>query len=640
MAIRNLPAACCALLFAAFAAQPAFAVRLNSMSIQTAQLTPAFQGSRSNYTAAVAAEVTQVRIVAVPAGFRSTLTVNGLATSPGTPSAPVALAQGQNTIRVASTGRATWWSPITTDTYTIVITRAGNNAPVVGPLSVSGPEVEQGTPVTFSGTASDAEEGNLSAALRWSSNRDGTLGTGASLTRTLSVGSHTLTATVTDGGGASASGSIGVIVVPGGGGSQRPNILFILADDLGSEASILYPELSGNSGQVPTPNIQSLAERGIVFTNAWANPVCSPTRAAWISGKYGNRSGVTNVGQTLSPATNTPIFRYVAQASPASYGIGVFGKWHIGPNAQHVRDSGVLAFRGIISGGISNYFNWSYTDINGAVTSTTTYSTTALTDFAIDYIRAHRESSSDPWFVYLPYNAPHGTGASTGFQVPPANLHSVDVGGLAPGTIRDTVPVYKAMIQAMDTEIGRLLNAIGPVGSPERDNTIIIFMGDNGTPAAVKDPGARLRGSKSGIYEGGIRVPLVVSGAGVTRQGVRDDSLVVDTDLYATIAAVSGIPVSQIENSHSLVPLFTDAGGSTGRSYSLSEMCTSQAYFALRDARYKLSFSAGVWGLYDLATDPMESTNRFNDATLAAKRSELQAELAVLRQNATSGCLR
>jgi hypothetical protein len=69
-------------------------------------------------------------------------------------------------------------------------------------------------------------------------------------------------------------------------------------------------------------------------------------------------------------------------------------------------------------------------------------------------------------------------------------------------------------------------------------------------------------------------------------------------------------------------------------------MCTSQAYFALRDARYKLSFSAGVWGLYDLATDPMESTNRFNDATLAAKRSELQAELAVLRQNATSGCLR
>jgi hypothetical protein len=132
----------------------------------------------------------------------------------------------------------------------------------------------------------------------------------------------------------------------------------------------------------------------------------------------------------------------------------------------------------------------------------------------------------------------------------------------------------------------------------------------------------------------------VVSGAGVTRQGVRDDSLVVDTDLYATIAAVSGIQVSQIENSHSLVPLFTDAGGSTGRSYSLSEICTSQAYFALRDARYKLSFSAGVWGLYDLATDPMESTNRFNDATLAAKRSELQAELAVLRQNATSGCLR
>jgi arylsulfatase A-like enzyme len=719
------------LLVAVLATQPSFAVRLNSLALDVAPLTPAFQGGTFNYTAAAPASAAQARVTASPNGFGSSVTVNGVRVTPGVPSAPVALAVGQTTITVRATGRASWWSPITTDTYRIVVTRAApgsppsitsiqadpanapfrtavllagtandpeqgdlsatiawssnldgslgvgasviaatlsagvhtvtakvtdssgtsasstvavtiTNTPPVVTAAASAAEVDIGTPVTLSGTAADAEEGDLAGALRWTSSRDGVLGTGASLTATLSLGLHSISATATDGAGASAAASVEVRVVdPNPTTSARPNVLFILADDFGAEASALYPALAGNSGQVATPNIQSLAANGVVFDKVWANPVCSPTRAAILSGLYGHRTGVTNVGNVLPTATTTSIFEYVASSSPERYGLAVFGKWHLGTTIQHVRDSGIPEFRGFLSGGISNYFNWNATSIDGSVTNVRTYSTTALTDYAIAFIESQRQQSSDPWFLYLPYNAPHGTGASTGFQVPPANLHSVDVGGLQPGAIANTVPVYKAMIQALDTEIGRLLAAIGPVGSPERDNTVVIFMGDNGTPAAVKDVGARIRGSKSGIFEGGIRVPLVVSGAGVTRRGERDASLVAAPDLYATIAELAGIPVSEAGNSVSLVPLLSDAAATTGRTTSFSEMCSgTQAFYAVRGERYKLSYNNGTWGLYDLVGDPMEATNRFNDATLAAERTALEAELTVLRQSAQFGCFR
>lgn len=718
------------LLVAGLASAPSYAVRLTSLSVDVAPLAPPFQGSVFNYTATAPASAAQARVTARPVGFGSTVRVNGVLVTNGVPSAPLALPVGQTTITVTSTGRATWWSPITTDTYRIVVTRPSPGAPpsitsiqadpanaafrtpvvltgtasdpedgdlsatiawsssrdgslgagatVMAPLlsagahtitarvtdssgtsasatlavtitntppvvtaEASATEVDEGTPITFSGTAADAEDGDLSPTLRWTSNRDGLLGVGATLTETLSVGLHTITATATDGAGASTTQSLEVQVIDPDPGSARPNILFILADDFGAEASALYPALSGNSGQVATPTLQALAQNGLVFDTVWANPVCSPTRAAIVSGLYGHQTGVTNVGNVLQPATTTSIFEYFAASSPERYGMGVFGKWHLGTTIRHVRDTGVPAFRGFLSGGISNYYNWNATAIDGSVTNVRTYSTTALTDYAIQFIQNHRQQSSDPWFVYLPYNAPHGTGASTGFQVPPANLHSVDLGGLQPGAISDTVPVYKAMIQALDTEIGRLLAAIGPPGSPERDNTVIIFMGDNGTPTAVKDPGARIRGSKSAIYEGGIRVPLVVSGPGVTRRGEREDHLVVATDLYATLAELSGIPVSAVGNSYSLVPLLTGAASTTGRTVSFSEMCNgAQAFYSVRNDRYKLSFNNGTWQLYDLVSDPLEATNRFNNAAFAAVRTELESELASLQQSAQFGCFR
>jgi arylsulfatase A-like enzyme len=221
--------------------------------------------------------------------------------------------------------------------------------------------------------------------------------------------------------------------------------------------------------------------------------------------------------------------------------------------------------------------------------------------------------------------------------VPPSDLHSVEVGGLKPGTVSNTLPVYKAMIQAMDTEIGRLLKAV------DMNETVVIYIGDNGTPVIVKDTNAGVRGSKQSVYEGGVRVPIVIAGAGVTRKNAREDALVVSTDLFDTIAALADIPAdainAQVNNSFNLVPLFTQGGASTGRDYSFSELCGPQGRrFAVRDTRYKLLSDNGQWGLYDLQSDPMESKNLYGQPAVAAAQAGLAARIASLKAAAKFGC--
>jgi arylsulfatase A-like enzyme len=411
-----------------------------------------------------------------------------------------------------------------------------------------------------------------------------------------------------------------------------PNVLLIVADDVGAESSSLYPSLTGTSVPISMPTIESLAANGLVFDNAWASPLCSPTRATILTGLYGNRTGVTYVGNRL-PTTTDSLFKYIARESPAAYGMGVFGKWHLsGTNgngssahAAHVRDTGVPNFWGFFGGGISNYFSWTAYDINGTAASGTTYATTATTNEASDFIRQHQATRpDDPWFVYLPYNAAHSP-----YHVPPASL-------LQPGTpTNDNRARFKAAMQAMDAEISRLFDEI----DLDLSETLVIFMGDNGTPADVKPPGTIVRSSKTSVYEGGIKVPMVVAGAGVTRTG-REGALVVSTDLYATIAAATGIPVSHVYDSFSIVPLLTTAGATTGRTHAFSEVCsgTLTRRYAIRDARYKLLYDNGSWGLYDLVNDPSESSNLYSNAAYSEVRSNLDAELQVIAQDATAGC--
>lgn len=361
------------------------------------------------------------------------------------------------------------------------------------------------------------------------------------ITLTLSDGAATDTATTTvtfvrppadggagAGGGTGAAGDGGVATGP-----SKPNILLIIADDYGAEASSLYPSIAGAKGQVSVPNIEALARNGLVFDNAWASPVCSPTRGTIVSGQYGFRTGVTTVGDVLPTSTVTLFDRLNAETP---YTHAFFGKYHLGggnpgidptPNVavpdyarilQHVRDLGIKTYRGILTGALTDYFNWTAFDINGPAVANTTYSTTTLTDYAIDFI--HQQSatnSGQPWFLYQAFNAPHAAnGGNNPFQVPPASLHHVDlssVGNPAPGVYQTNIPVYQAEIQALDTELGRLLAEV------DFSTTLVIFVGDNGVPPPVKDTGTGLRDAKGSAYEGGVRVPLIVAGSGVTRRG-------------------------------------------------------------------------------------------------------------------------
>jgi arylsulfatase A-like enzyme len=172
-------------------------------------------------------------------------------------------------------------------------------------------------------------------------------------------------------------------------------------------------------------------------------------------------------------------------------------------------------------------------------------------------------------------------------------------------------------------------------------NTLVIYVGDNGTAADVKDEGARVRGSKTSVWEGGARVPLVIAGAGVGRTG-RERALVNGVDLYATIAATAGIPITRANDGYSLVPLLAKAGASTGRTYAFTEFCTATvSRFAVRDQQYKLAFdNAAGWGLFDLLKDPLEADNLYDKSPRSAEQARLKGEIERLKTSANKGCFR
>jgi arylsulfatase B len=541
-----------------------------------------------------------------------------------------------------------------------------NVGPVVDELTVTPVTVNVGSTITLTGVGQDADDGPSPLSYYWSTTGGiiaDPISANATLTST-TPGTFTVKLTVSDGEiSASASTTVTFVEAGSGGGggsggagpgdgSKKPNILLIIADDWGAEATSLYPELVGDSGAVPVPNIESLAANGLVFDNAWASPACSMTRGTIVSGLYGYRTGVTSVGSVL-PTDTVTVFDRITADSPADYSQAFFGKYHLGggsfdPRAgaafadapkilQHVRDLGIPTFKGILGGAVTDYYSWNAYDIDGPAQPTTVYATTALTNYAIDYIHQQKVDKPDqPWFIYQAYNAPHAAnGGNSPYQVPPPELHHVDlssVGSPAPGSSATNVPIYKANIQSLDTEIGRLLKEVN------LDDTVVIFVGDNGTPGPVKDTGTGIRDSKGSAYEGGVRVPLIVTGAGVTRRG-RADDLFVTTDLYATILDLAGVPVSHVNNSYSITPLLGDEAGSSGRLYSFAETSsgTSNRRYALKDKRYKIVSNLGKRELYDLVADPLEKTNLYASAAYAAVRATLEAEIDTLNADARPG---
>jgi arylsulfatase A-like enzyme len=382
-------------------------------------------------------------------------------------------------------------------------------------------------------------------------------------------------------------------------GASKPNILLIIADDLGADSSNQY---SYSTDKPRTPNLDALAASGIVFDNVWGTPACTTSRAAMITGQHGVHSGVSFVPAVMSTTTDTLQRHLLSNSATSTYKTAVIGKWHLGggnPANSHPTDSGVGYFAGNLGADLPSYTSWPLVQ-NGVSSTSTVYHTTKVTDLTRDWVA----QQTQPWFAWLAYAAPH-----LPFHLPPTSLQTR--AGLT-GTTADIAAhpreYYLAAIEAMDTEIGRLLSSMD---ATTRANTIVIFVGDNGTPTQTVDTKVFSKAhSKNTLYEGGVRVPMIISGKGVTRSNVREAALLNLVDLYATINSLAGSSATSVYDSKSFAALL-QSGGTGPRTYNYSEFESPDVTgWVVRNTQYKLIQNlSGVQELFDLSKDLNEQTN-------------------------------
>lgn len=400
--------------------------------------------------------------------------------------------------------------------------------------------------------------------------------------------------------------------------SNTPNILFIIADDLGKDAINGYQE---GSIKPNTPNIDAIRNNGLMFSNFWVNPSCTPTRGAIITGKYGYRTGVKGVGDMLN-SSETIIQKYINENTNGAYATAVVGKWHLSGNNSTFNPEtfGIDYYAGLIRGAVDNYYQWQLTE-DGATSLQTNYTTEVFTELAIDWISIQ----SKPWFLWLAYNAPH-----TPFHIPPGNMHSQ--GTLPEYAVGiDATPYYMAAIEAMDFQIGRLLDSLP---ESEREQTLIIFIGDNGTPNQVAQSPYSSSTVKNTLYQGGINVPMFISGNGVSRTGM-DTNLLTGTDLFATIAQIAGVNVNEYEDSKGFKSLFSQSSGIRNFQYSELKDGSNESW-TISDGSYKLfKNDTGSEEMYYLISDPYEQINLLDGTLTSAQQSAkvlLETELNIIRQ--------
>ena len=390
------------------------------------------------------------------------------------------------------------------------------------------------------------------------------------------------------------------------GTNKKPNILLIIADDMGLDAT---PGFNVGSTKPNMPNLQNMINNGVRFTNLWAYPTCTPTRGSILTGKYGFRTNVKKVQDVMS-TSETSLQKYLDDKA-SGYGNAIIGKWHLSRDENHPTQMGIDYYAGLLSGSVQSYTSWNFTQ-NGTTTTSTEYTTTKFTDLAIDWVKQQEQ----PWFLWLAYNAPH-----TPFHLPPTNLHSQGNLPTDQASIdANTLPYYMAMIEAMDTEIGRLLDSMS---QEEKDNTIIIFIGDNGTPNQVAQDyrGTRVKGT---VYQGGVNVPMIVSGKNVTRLNQTDNSLLNTVDLFATITDVAGTGTTQHHDSNSFKELFTSSSTSNIRNFAYTELGkgVGDDDITIRNLTHKyIKFTDGSEALYNLNDDFFEIKNLL-DSTLSNEDQE------------------
>ena len=351
-------------------------------------------------------------------------------------------------------------------------------------------------------------------------------------------------------------------------GATQPNIVFILADDLG------YTDLGCfGSGYYETPNIDKLAGQGAKLTCHHHCQNCTPTRAALMSGQVGARTGVYTVGgidrfdwqsRPLRPVENVtqlPLDRdtIAQQLKKAGYATGMFGKWHIGQNGPY--HPGKRGFdEAVVTMG--KHFNFETSPPMDYPKGQ--YLADFLTDKAVDFIGRNK---AKPFFLYLPHfgvHSPHDAKP----ELVAKFKNKKPVGGHGN-------PVYAAMIASVDESVGRVMRALQD--HQLADNTVLVFVSDNGgvggyVREGIKADGkditdnAPLRSGKGSLYEGGTRVPLIVRWPGVVKAGGSVSVPTIHVDVYPTLLEIAKAPKPrQVLDGQSLVPLLRDSEAKLAR---------------------------------------------------------------------------
>lgn len=400
--------------------------------------------------------------------------------------------------------------------------------------------------------------------------------------------------------------------------AQTRNVVLIVADDLGKDYCDIYPDHATNI--VNLTNVKRLLSRGVIFSNAWSNPLCSPTRAGILTGRYSFRTGVGDVVDGSNPklSINEKIIPKVLNLYvPNSISKACIGKWHVTDFSQagynYPTTMGFDHYEGSLFGAVgapgqlvNNYYNWAKIT-NGVSSTCTNYATTENVNNAISYLNS--QPTTKPFFLWLAFNAPH-----TPYHLPPTNLLvNNTLSGTQADITANPVPYFQAMVEAMDTEIGRFFDYL--ISTGKWDNTDIIFIGDNGDDPLV----AQSTPAKGSIYRGGVTVPMIISGPDVIAPNRTSAALVNTADLFATILELFGdtnwqsqIPTTTVD-SHSIVPILSNTATSI-RPWAFSEVFRVTPLASdgktIRNTDYKLlKFANGTEKFFNLTLNPTETTD-------------------------------
>lgn len=422
---------------------------------------------------------------------------------------------------------------------------------------------------------------------------------------------------------------------------RAENILLVIADDFGVDAAGVYSrdDLYGHDGEgaspAHTPTIDSLAASGVLFRNAYTNPICSPTRATILTGKYPHQVGVGFPVEAQLDVSET----IIPEILPSAYQTAAIGKWHLthpsrGASADrnHPIDSGFDYFSGSLGGAVRDYNSWPKIT-NSSTTSVqvqNNYSTYATTDAANETIAKIADYADQPWFIWLAFHAPH-----TPFHAPDPALTTHDVTSSSSNTDK-----YKAMVEAMDTELGRI---IASIPAAVLADTTIIFIGDNGTPSGVTQAPFIANHAKGTQYEGGTNVPFIVSSPNfisASNQGSESLAYISTIDIFNTITemvGMSNLTTVVPSESVSIVPYLQQPSLPTLplRPYVFTEHFQPNGFGpytnhqrAMHFENWKLIWRDSVFEeFYNLSNDPYEATNLLPVVNLTTQQLAIYNQL-------------